>query len=652
MTRRQNSLFFFLPIAAFLLIIFVFFKDSKGSEEEYYKETPIFASELILSAEEANWLSQHPKIRIAGPKAFPPFYFHDENGIEKGIAVDYIKLLLSQLGVEVDVHRDLPWPEVLGKADSKEIDLIALAAKSEEREKYLIFSDAYLSFPMVIITRTDAPFIGGLNDLYDKRIPCIKKVTTCEWLSNDLTSFQRVEVDTPLEGLEAVAFDKADAHLENLASASYQINTRGLQNLKIAAPTPYGNYNLHFAVRNDWPILASILNKTLSKISPQQHSKIRNRWLSIRYEHGIQLNDVFKWLGYTVAALLLPVIIILVWNRRLKQEIYKSEQMRLALVDSEKKFSAIFQHSPVPISISSIETGRYLDINQSVIDFTGYSRDEIIGKKAHELDIWITPEKREQFINKIAEEGSSHAMEFSLKDKADNIKHGLISGVKIMLENQPCILLATMDITELKRAEVKLKESQERYSALFERSLDPIFVYDMNGQLLDANPSALDILETNRSEITNLNFSDILDVKQFEEMMEQVGEIVKTGSQKELSEYRLKQKDGTSVCLETTGSLIFESGAPLAILGLGRDVSERKKAEHEQKRLISQLLEALDNIKTLKGMLPICANCKKIRDDSGYWNQIESYIEKHSDALFSHGICPDCANDLYGKMYK
>lgn len=62
----------------------------------------------------------------------------------------------------------------------------------------------------------------------------------------------------------------------------------------------------------------------------------------------------------------------------------------------------------------------------------------------------------------------------------------------------------------------------------------------------------------------------------------------------------------------------------------------------------TQLQEALDNINTLKGLLPICATCKKIRDDKGYWNQIDVYIEKHSNALFSHGICPDCEKQMYG----
>jgi hypothetical protein len=72
----------------------------------------------------------------------------------------------------------------------------------------------------------------------------------------------------------------------------------------------------------------------------------------------------------------------------------------------------------------------------------------------------------------------------------------------------------------------------------------------------------------------------------------------------------------------------------------------------ERTRLIQELQEALGEIKQLSGLLPICASCKKIRDDKGYWNQIESYISKHSEAKFTHGICPECAKKLYPEFYK
>jgi len=78
------------------------------------------------------------------------------------------------------------------------------------------------------------------------------------------------------------------------------------------------------------------------------------------------------------------------------------------------------------------------------------------------------------------------------------------------------------------------------------------------------------------------------------------------------------------------------------------EIVERKELEQEREKLIAQLQEALTQVKTLSGFLPICASCKKIRDDSGYWKQIESYLSAHADVTFSHGICPDCAQKLYG----
>lgn len=74
---------------------------------------------------------------------------------------------------------------------------------------------------------------------------------------------------------------------------------------------------------------------------------------------------------------------------------------------------------------------------------------------------------------------------------------------------------------------------------------------------------------------------------------------------------------------------------------------ERKRTMGERERLISELRKALAKVKQLTGLLPICATCKKIRDDKGYWNQIEAYISDHSEADFSHGICPECARKLY-----
>ncbi len=87
----------------------------------------------------------------------------------------------------------------------------------------------------------------------------------------------------------------------------------------------------------------------------------------------------------------------------------------------------------------------------------------------------------------------------------------------------------------------------------------------------------------------------------------------------------------------------FKGGAIIA----SKDITYQIRAGKERERLIGKLKAALAHVKRLSGLLPICSSCKKIRDDKGYWKQIEDYIKDHSEAEFSHGICPECINRLY-----
>ena len=82
-------------------------------------------------------------------------------------------------------------------------------------------------------------------------------------------------------------------------------------------------------------------------------------------------------------------------------------------------------------------------------------------------------------------------------------------------------------------------------------------------------------------------------------------------------------------------------------IGLAVDISERKRAEAERERLIAGLQNALAEVKTLSGLLPICSRCKKIRNDEGYWTQVEAFIGEHTNVQFTHGVCPDCWQVLY-----
>jgi len=272
-------------MVSFILALFFVLCQYAAPPSIFPNSNDIFDASLYqaLTEKEKDWLKRNQIIKVAGPKAFPPFHFYEPSGDLKGMAAEYIHLIAGKLGLQLDIKANLPWPEVIKRAKQKEIDLISCAAKTSERENYLSFSNPYLSFPMVIFTRKDFTFIGGLEDLHYKKVAVISKVATYDWLKRDQIEIHPHLVKTPLDALKAVSIGTADAYIGNLAASSYMIDKNGLVNLKVAAPTPYGNYKLYFAARDDWPVLTSILNKALDHISPEQHANIRNQCLSIRY---------------------------------------------------------------------------------------------------------------------------------------------------------------------------------------------------------------------------------------------------------------------------------------------------------------------------------------------------------------------------------
>lgn len=110
------------------------------------------------------------------------------------------------------------------------------------------------------------------------------------------------------------------------------------------------------------------------------------------------------------------------------------------------------------------------------------------------------------------------------------------------------------------------------------------------------------------------------------------------------NEHRLRCKDGSYRWILDRGRVMSwtKDYKPLRVVGTHTDINKRKLIELENTRLSNEIKQAVENIKTLNGLLPICAYCKKIRDDKGYWRQIEQYISEHSNADFTHSVCPTC----------
>ncbi len=482
---QYNNLLISLRLIIFILLILCPVCSSA------LEDSPKINLKLELTSVEKDWLKAHKTINIAGPKSFPPFHYYDKNDELKGISADYIFNIIAALGLKVNIDKNLPWPTVLSKAKDKEIDLIPCAAITKDREEYLNFSTPYLSFPLVIITRDDSPFIGGIEDLHGKTLASIRRNSTPTWLERDGIQFTPLYVESPLKGLEAVSFGKADARIENLAAASYLINQNGLTNLKVAAPTSYDKYNLHMAVRKDWPELLSIINKALDQIKPQQHSIIRNNWLSVRYEFGISKIDVIKWVIISLLFSSIIIIVVLIWNRKLTNEVNQRKKTQEKLKISETRFREIIE-DVANIAIQGYDEKRNVTFwNQACVDLYGYTETEALGQKLE--DLIIPDHMKEQVItlhqNWLEKGEKIPAEELDLIDKQGNVVPVYCSHVMHETVNGKEMFCIDIDLKAIRQAQYALHEASELNEIMISESPIGISIYNESGQCIRANNS-------------------------------------------------------------------------------------------------------------------------------------------------------------------
>jgi len=267
------------------------------------------------------------------------------------------------------------------------------------------------------------------------------------------------------------------------------------------------------------PFLDFVHPDDRESVAARHNQRLKGEEVSSPNQHRIQYKDgTERWIEARA--------VLIEWNHlpaslTLLTDITEQKNADEALKLSEEKFSKAFRQSPVWVVISSLEEGRYVEVNEEFLRNTGFSREEVIGRTSLELDTWADPEDRARIVEAIKAKGSVHDVEVRRRTKSGRIRDILFSGEIVSL-------------------------GEERF-----------------------------------------------------------------------------------------------------MVSVSQDISDRKRAEKERERLIGELQEALVNVKTLRGLIPICSSCKKIRDDQGFWQQVEVYVHHHSDAEFSHGICPDCFKKLY-----
>ena len=340
--------------------------------------------------------------------------------------------------------------------------------------------------------------------------------------------------------------------------------------------------------------------------------------------------------------------------KELEQETEKLKWVQAALIESEYQAQQ-YLGLPGVIFLALDKEGIITLINENGLEILGYRREELLGKNWFKtclpnkfqkdvLDVY------HQLMRGEIEPTDYYENPILRKDDSERV----IAWTNTVLRNQIGEIVGSLssgeDITERLKTEKHLREAYD----IINRSQAVTFLWkNIEGWPVEfVSENVIKLLGYSAADFVSgwVSYAKIVHPDDLERVVREVTSFSIEKKRKRFTHepYRIVTKDGKIKWIDDRTFIRRDAKGKIThYQGIVIDITVRKQAEDSLLRERNKLQDALAQIKTLSGMLPICAGCKKIRDDKGYWNQIESYIRKHSEAEFSHGLCPECAKRLY-----
>jgi len=291
----------------------------------------------------------------------------------------------------------------------------------------------------------------------------------------------------------------------------------------------------------------------------------------------------------------------------------------------------------------------FLEVNHAFERLTGLTRDDIIGKRVSR----VMPDLLKDEFNWMAAYGrvALEGRELRLERYCPALERWFSI---VAFRTEPgCFATVFEDITQRKQMQKLLEESEERFRQVAESTDLWVWETDARGCYTYSNSAVRRILGYEPEElIGKMRYYDLFAPETKEEILASAQEAFSKEEPFRNFINPCLHKNGRVVYLQTNGFPLFdEKGNLVGYRGTDRDITEERALEEEREAIIAELQQALENIKTLKGLIPICASCKKVRNDQGYWQQVEEYVSQHTEADFSHGLCDECARKLYPEYF-
>ncbi|WNZ78014.1 bifunctional diguanylate cyclase/phosphodiesterase [Pseudomonas sp. P105] len=476
------------------------------------------AGALTLTDEERRWLKDHPDLRLGVDASWPPFEFRDDQGRYQGLAADYVDVIRERLAVTLTPIEPVSWTMVLEQVAQGKIDLLPGIMSTPERQNYLAFTRPYLDFPIVILAHHGGAEPHNLEDLYGLKIAVVENYAPHELLRNHHPDLNLVALPNVSSALQALATDKVDAVVGDLASSVWSLRQLKLDGLYVSGETPY-RYQLAMGVPRENRILVGILDKVIADMSPAQISEIQEKWVGNVRDYRRFWSDL---LVYGLPALLLlsgVLAAVIRINRRLSSEIARRVDLEQELRSSEYHYRGLVESLSAIAWEARVSDFTYSYVSPHAEDLLGYP-----------LSHWLIPGfwrniihpadliRAQSYCEHEVLAGRDHCIDYRVitadgrclwvRDIVSLIEHG----------HEPVMRGLMIDISEAKRTEEALRLSEQKFSSVFRQCPDILVIARlMDGCLLEVNKAFEEQIGLSAAEVvgqtaTELNIWGIQDV--------------------------------------------------------------------------------------------------------------------------------------------
>lgn len=639
----------------------------------------------------------------------PPQYSLSANGAPEGFAIDVILEIARIAAADIQFVIKKDYSEMFDALRSGEVDLIPNQGINEQHQEGVAFTSPVESFPVRLFVRSNSKEINGMSDLAGKKVGVVRinvgERRMIDRIGIEAVGFDYIQdalFDLLAGGVDGIVFpepallalarrvrleDRIAAvgppliEIERAISVS-KANEALLQRLDQAVAQFLGS-QAHERIYTKWygnpsplvttrqlvlimgialvVVIVGMMGMALWRYRSLEHINVDLvQSIQEREQAELQLQESYDLLEIRVGE---RTASLATANDMLQAEIDKRTEAEASLRENERFLASVFDSIQDGISVLApdltiVHTNKamqgwyeeHLPLKDKLCFEAYFGRKQpcencptVRAQHSRQLEMNEVP-----LVQKGRETGVLEVFAFPMLDD-----QGLVTGIVEHVRN----------VSEKKLAEQALADSENRMKDIIEFLPDPTFVIDMEGRVIAWNRAMERLSGVDKSDMIGKG-DHAYAIPFYKEARPMLIDLVLEDDERWATEYPgIKKEDGVFTSggsfhppsgggehyyAITAGRLFNAEGSLVGAIESVRDITDLKRSEQEREKLIEELKDALAKVRTLSGLLPVCVQCKKIRDDSGYWRQLETYISHHTDADVSHSLCPDCMEKIYG----